>query len=304
MVQKNRTIDLQELRVFASVIHHGGITAAARALGLSKSTISTQITRLEARLGVRLVERTSRRVALTREGEQLLPRIQSMLAEADYLLDDTLRVRTSPRGMVRIAVTPAFGGALLGHLVPLLAERYPEIELVVEPSYDIDDVQDPAFDFAVRVGKVGDDGLIADVVGSFARILVCSADYTAVPSDIGMLGTLPLLAFSGTSTRVDWLLQKADGLGEDVALDCAAKVAVRDFGLLLRLVLAGQGITMVPDFMVREELASGRLLHLLPEWRSPPVDVLLAYRVGAARVSRIAAVLDEARRAARSVLAK
>ncbi|USI73554.1 LysR family transcriptional regulator [Sphingomonas morindae] len=303
MVQQSRTIDLHELRVFASVVRQGGITAAARALDVSKSTISMQITRLEARLGVRLVERTSRRVALTREGEQLLPRIQSILAEADYLLEDMDRARTSPRGLVRIAVPPAFGGALLGHLVPAIAERYPDIELAVEPSYDLDDVQDPAFDFAVRVGQVGDDGLIADRVGSFARILVGSAEAAMLPSDIAMLDTVPLLAFSGSSTRVSWQLRKTDGSGGEIVLDCSAKVAVRDFDLLLRLVRAGQGVTMVPAFMVRQELASGRLVHLFPEWASPEVDVLLAYRIGASRISRVAAVLDEARKAALRVLA-
>lgn len=302
MVQDNRTIDLQELRAFASVVRHGGITAAARMHRLSKSTVSMQLTRLEAQLGVRLIERTSRRMALTREGEQLLPRIQSILAEADQLLDETLRARTSPRGTVRIAVPPALGGALLEHLVPAIAERYPDIALIVEPSYDMDDVQDPAFDFAVRVGQVSDEGLIADVIGSFARILVCSPTYGVVPSEIAMLGTTPLLAFSGTSTHIDWQLRKADSSGEEVTLDRAAKVSVRDFDLLLRLVRAGYGITMVPDFMVREDLMSRRLLHVLPEWRSPPVDVLLAYRVGAARVNRIAAVLKEARRAVISVI--
>lgn len=302
MVQDSRTIDLHELRAFASVVRHGGITAAARMHGLSKSTISMQLTRLEARLGVRLIERTSRRIALTHEGEQLLPRIQSILAEADHLLDETLRARTSPRGTVRIAVPPALGGALLEHLVPALAERYPDVTLIVQPSYDMDDVQDPAFDFAVRVGQVSDDGLVASVIGSFARILVCSSTYNAVPSDIAMLATTPLLAFSGTSTHIDWQLHKADGSGASVTLDHASKVAVRDFDALLRLVRADQGITMVPDFMVRDDLRSRRLLHVLPEWRSPPVDVLLAYRVGAARIRRVAAVLEEARRAVIGVL--
>lgn len=302
MVQVKRTIDFHELRALTSVVRHGGISAAAQALGLSKSTISMQITRLEARFGVRLVERTSRRVALTREGEQLLPRVQSILAEADHLFDEALGARTSPRGTVRIAVPPALGGALLEQLVPALAERYPDIALVVAPSYDMDDVQDPAFDFAVRVGQVSDEGLVATVIGSFARILVCSPDCPAAPSGIAMLGEMPLLAFSGTSTHIDWRLCRAYDSGEDVVLDREAKVSVRDFELLLRLVRAGRGITMVPDFMVREDLASRRLLHVLPEWRSPPVNVLLAYRVGASRVSRVAAVLEEARRAVTSVL--
>ncbi|WP_299177412.1 LysR family transcriptional regulator [uncultured Brevundimonas sp.] len=184
MVQEKRTIDLQELQALASVVRHGGVTAAAHSLGVSKSTVSMQVTRLEARLGVRLIERNSRRVALTREGEQLLPRIQSILADADHLLDETLRARMSPRGTVRIAAPPALCGALLEPLVSAVAERYPEIALVIEPSYDMEDVQDPAFDFAVRVGQVNDDGLISKVIGSFARILVCSPTCVLIPSSM------------------------------------------------------------------------------------------------------------------------
>ncbi|WP_299178009.1 LysR substrate-binding domain-containing protein [uncultured Brevundimonas sp.] len=119
---------------------------------------------------------------------------------------------------------------------------------------------------------------------------------------MAMLADAPLLAFSGASTHVDWRLCKADGSGAEVALDREAKVSLRDFELLLRLARAGHGITMVPEFMVREDLASRRLVQVLPEWRSPPVDVLLAYRVGASRIGRVAAVLEEARRSVVGIL--
>jgi DNA-binding transcriptional LysR family regulator len=295
-------LDFQELRAFDAVARNKGISAAAGVLGLSKSAVSMQITRLEERLGTRLVERNSRRVALTREGEQLLPRIQSILADADQLIDETMRMRGSPRGAVRIAVPPALGAAMLERLIPSLAVRHPGISLVVAPSYDIENVQDPAIDLAVRVGRIADEGLVGEALGSFRRILVCSPDLGIRPTNVAMLAEAPLLAFSGKSTRVDWRLRRDGAADTDVELDCEAKVSVRDFDLLLRLVRAGQGITMVPEFMVREDLARGRLRQVLPKWGSPPVEVLLAYRVGASRITRIAAVLQDVRRVVGGVL--
>ena len=303
MVQDRRTIDFHELYAFAAVVRHGGMTAAAKALGVSKSTVSMQITRLEQRLGTRLLERSSRRVALTREGEQVLPRIQSLLAEAEQLLEEATRAKAAPRGTVRISVSPPLGGAILDHLVPALRGRYPDISLVVVSSYQMDDLKDPAFDFAIRVGQIHDEALVANNIGTFSRILVCAPSHPAARvSSIDALNDALLLAFSGRSNDVSWRLQRKDGSEQEITLDRAAPFAIQDFDLLLRLARLGQGVTMVPDFMVRADLAEGRLVHILQAWQSPPVDVMLAYRIGASRVSRVAAVLEEARQAVTRVL--
>ncbi|MET4736682.1 DNA-binding transcriptional LysR family regulator [Bradyrhizobium japonicum] len=198
MVFDGRTIDFMELQVFAAVARHGGVTAAADALGISKSTVSLQITRLEDRLGTRLLVRSSRRVALTREGEQVLPRVQSLLAEAENLLEEASRASAAPRGIVRIAVSPPLGGAMLELLVPALRDRYPDVSLIVVPSYEMDDLQDPSFDFAIRVGRIQDDTLIANKIGEFSRILVCAPSYPlAGANSVELLRKEDLLAFGG-----------------------------------------------------------------------------------------------------------
>lgn len=305
MVYENRTIEFRELQAFISVVRAGGITAAAESLGVSKSTVSTQITRLEKRLGTRLLTRSSRQVALTREGEQLLPRIQSLLAETEHLFEDARRSTAIPRGTVRVALTPALGGAVLEHLVPSLTKHYPEIRLVVVPTYDFNDLQDPAFDFAIRIGKIHDEALVADKIGSFSRILVCANSHPAAHmSVIGSLSKAPLLTFSGRSPHVDWRLQAIDGSAQPVTLDCEALFTVQDFDLLLRLVRLGQGVALVPDFMVRNDISSGRLVHVLEQWRSPPMDVMLAYRAGTSRIGRVAAVLEQTRLALALVLSE
>jgi DNA-binding transcriptional LysR family regulator len=303
MVRTFRTLDLRDLEALASVVRHGGITAAADNLRVSKSSVSTRITRLEERLGARLLERNSRRVALTREGEQVLPRVQSLLAEAENLLEATNQAKVSPRGIVRMAVTPALGGAVLEHLLPALRERYPDISMIVAPSYDVDDLQDPHFDFAIRVGSICDETLVANKIGAFARILVCAPSHPAArATSVEHLSDVALLSFSGNSIRVDWRLQRKDGSGGTVMLDRQAQVAIQDFETLLRLARAAEGVAITPDFLVRSDLAEGRLVQVLPDWQSPVVDVLLAYRIGASRIRRVAAVMDEVRRAAACVL--
>lgn len=296
MVFDGRTIDFMELQVFAAVARHGGVTAAADALGISKSTVSLQITRLEDRLGTRLLVRSSRRVALTREGEQVLPRVQSLLAEAENLLEEASRASAAPRGIVRIAVSPPLGGAMLELLVPALRDRYPDVSLIVVPSYEMDDLQDPSFDFAIRVGRIQDDTLIANKIGEFSRILVCAPSYPlAGANSVELLRKEDLLAFGGRVNQRKFAAQ-------EIALDSDPQFSVADFDMLVRLSRAGYGIVEVPDFLVRTDIAEGRLVRVLPDWRSAPLDVILAYRVGVSRINRVAAVLNEVEWAVTAVL--
>ncbi|TCP29343.1 LysR family transcriptional regulator [Sphingomonas sp. BK235] len=300
MVLENRTIDWYELRAFAAVVRHGGVTAAAKALHASKSTVSLQISRLEMRLGTRLLERSSRRVALTREGEQVLPRVLSLLAEADDLLEEGARVRSTPRGTVRIAVTPALGAAVLERLLPVLRERHPDIFLAVVSSYDLDDLRDPAFDFAIRVGQVRDESLVAKKVGSFVRILVCAPAHPAAQfTTPETLASTDLLTFSSDAGGVGWHLQAG---AEQLHLDHPARLASQDFDLLLRLARQGLGIAAVPEFMAREGIAAGHLVRVLPGWQSAPIDVMLAYRPAVSRISRVSAVLQIAQGAVAGAL--
>jgi DNA-binding transcriptional LysR family regulator len=303
MVRKIRTIDFEELRVFAMVAHHGGITPAANVLGIAKSTISHSLTRLEERIGARLFERNSRRVALTQEGTQVLPRVLSLLAEVDSLLEETARTTAAPRGIVRIAVPTALGSAVLEYLVPSLRERFPEIALVVVPGYEMDDLQDPAFDFAIRAGAVRDETLVASKVGAFFRILVCAPEHAAASAQsVDDLKDFPLLGFSNRTPRVEWILRSVSEPDREIVVEAKASLSVQDFETLLRMARAGHGVAEVPSFMAKDAIANGRLVHVLPEWTSPPVDVMLAYRFGVSRVSRVAAVLDVARDAIAEVL--
>lgn len=296
MVHLERTMNFDDLRVFVIVAQHGGITSGANALNVAKSNVSQSVTRLEKELGVRLFERSSRRVALTREGLQLLPRVKSLLAEAENLREEASKTKSLPRGTVRIAVPPALGCAVLERLIPQLHVRYPDIALVVASNYMMDDLQNPAFDFAIRVGDIHDKALVASKAGSFSRILVSSPQHAGFHvQSVDSLSELPLLAFSQREPRVNWTLCATSEPGRRVIVDQQAYCAVHDFEVLMRLARAGHGIAEVPEFMARKEIRQGRLQRVLPDWQSPAVDVMFAYRAGVSRISRIAAVLEVAR---------
>lgn len=297
MVEENRTLEFRELLAFSQAIKQGGVTAAADNLGLSKSTVSLQISRLEQRLGVKLLERNSRRIALTREGERLLPRITSLLEEGQLLIEESKLAVGVPGGTVRIAVTPAFGSVVLKKFIPRMRETHPDMRLIVEPSYYFDDLQDPNYDFAIRVGRINDDRLVANKVGTFRRMLVASPDLLREfhPAKPGDLAHMPCLVFSGKSTQTNWRLEHVAQPDQVETIAIQSHVAVRSFQTLLDLAEQGLGVALVPKFMVQEQLASGCLLRCLPNWHSPSVDVMLAYRFGASKVARVGAALEECR---------
>ena len=132
---------------------------------------------LEQRLQVRLLARSSRRVTLTREGERLLPRVESILAEGERLVEDAHEETSAPSGVVRIAASPELGGLLVKHFLPLVVERNPKLRITMRLEYGFEDMQDPSIDLAFRISRVNDDRLVAKPLGEFRRILVASPEY-------------------------------------------------------------------------------------------------------------------------------
>jgi DNA-binding transcriptional LysR family regulator len=146
---------------------------------------------------------------------------------------------------------------MLEFLVPTIRERYPDISLIVVPRYEIDDLQDPAFDFAVRVGRIRDDALVANKIGAFSRILVCAPSHPrARSSSAEMLKDRDLLAFSGRSPRFESRLHQKEHAEQEITLDREAQFSIADFDALVRLSRAGYGVVEVPDFMVHGAIAN------------------------------------------------
>jgi DNA-binding transcriptional LysR family regulator len=296
MISINRTIDIRNLRVYVEVARTGGVTAAATALGIAKSAASKDLTTLEASLKVRLFERSSRRVSLTKEGLMLLPRAQSILAEIDQLVEDALEEKKQVSGVVRVAASPEFGAFLAERFLPLLLAQYPALKVLMRLEYQLDDLHDPSIDLAFRLGSVGDDRLVARRIGEFSRHVVCSPGYAHAhtvtkPEE---LSNLDALLFTDTDLHGQWDLMRCDGLGATVKVPVRGKLSIRGFNALLGAAKTGLGIARLPSFVAAHALAQGSLVDVLSDWQATPSGIYVAYRTSVMRIGRVRAVIDAA----------
>lgn len=293
MVADIRTIGLPALLSFHTVARLGGISVAAKELGLAKSGVSRHVAQLEDQLGVRLLERGGRSVRLTPVGRRLDARIRSILAEVDLLRDIASEERSGVTGQVTIAATPEFGALVATKLFRELRKRHPDLQLVMRAEYVFEDLQDPGTDLAIRVGRVNDDRLVARRMGSFNRIIVAAPELAQGASldHPEALANKPCLTFRGDRPGANWRLQRD---GNQVTVNVNGPIAVRSFSILQELVRAGQGFGFLPAFMLGADLATGSLVRCLPDWASPGAPVYLTFRPGVRNIARIAAVLTAA----------
>ncbi len=292
------------MRCFHAVHRLGSIAAAADHLGVAKSGVSRHVSLLEGRLGVRLIEHGGRTVRVTPAGERLAGRIGSILAEVDLLHDYAHEEALGVSGQVTVAATPEVGGLLAARLFPEILSRHTGLSLVMRPAYAFEDMQDPGIDLAIRVGSFEDDRLVAQRIGAFRRWLVASpanaeANSLTQPSD---LTQCECLTFRADHPAASWSLEATDGTVEEVAV--TGRLAVRSFGILRELVLEGAGISFLPNFMVIDDLAKGRLMRCLPQHASPEVPVFLAFRPGMRKVARVNAMLEDLAAMAPALLAE
>ncbi|MEM8940929.1 MAG: LysR family transcriptional regulator [Pseudomonadota bacterium] len=292
MIHKLRTIGFQELGVFMAVVEQGGVTAAASELKMAKSAVSTQLSKLEDRLGLKLLNRSSRRVTLTPEGRRLLPRVESLLAEGERLLQEAALEESSPSGVVSMAATPEFCQLVLTKFLPQLRSALPEIRTVIKTAHNFEDLQDPSFDLAFRMNRVKDDRLVARRLGSYRRFFYAAPSLAKSrelehPAD---LARVPCLVFASDTLRRVWSARHVD-TGERVDVEINAAMGVQNFSTLAAMAASGVGVCYVPNFVAREQVKAGRLKRVMPDWSAKQSDVFLVYRPGVARIARVSAVL-------------
>lgn len=287
-------MDAGLLRTFAEVARRLSVTAAAEALGQPKSRVSKALGKLERRLGVRLLERSTRRVALTPTGALLLGRADSILAELERLVGDVREQADVVRGVVRFTAPPELGALLAEKFFPPVLAQHPGVEVALELGYAFEDLLDPRFDLAFRLGSVHDARLVAHPLGAFSRIAVASARYLeAHPVRRAEdLARCNCLAFSGAELAATWTLQKA-GATREVAV--RGSFAAHSFAALLGAARAGLGVARVPAFAAREALGRGELVRVLPGWSAPPTEVFLVHRFGHDRIRRVRELIETAR---------
>jgi DNA-binding transcriptional LysR family regulator len=270
--------DLNDLFYFAKVVEAGGFTAAGRLLGIPKSRLSRRIAELEHRLGARLLQRSTRKLALTDIGERYLRHCQAMLLEAEQAEETVANLTSEPRGRVRFSTPP--GVTLLPDLISEFLKRYPRVQLEVLQTSRRVDLLNEAVDVALRVRNVNDEepSLIT------RSLLPARAHIVAHPELISGLNLeqpedlqqLPALGSIRADRRIHLRFCHATTQQvREIALE--ARLAVDDFPMRKAAALAGIGITLLPTTHCHEELADGRLIALLPQWTVPQGHIQLAY---------------------------
>jgi DNA-binding transcriptional LysR family regulator len=298
-VSLEETIDTTDLRLFARVAELRSVTRAADELGVSKSTVSKSLSALERRLGVRLLERTSRRVALSEPGQVMLARARSILSELDALTTDLRELRDGVRGRLTIAAPPDLATVLMSDVFPAFLTEFPDLKLSLRVSYSHVDLQDPVLDVAIRIGEVGDDRLVARPVGRIRRILVASPSFARrarlrAPKD---LENVQALVFSEETPAAEWALQQEQ---KRVSVAVSGQICAHSFPVLIRAAEVGLGVALIPELLVRPSIEQGTLVRVLPEWLQGDAAITLVHRVGHSRLRRVEAFLRFFERALRN----
>ena len=258
---------------FAEVVERGGFAAAGRALGIPKSRLSRRVAELEGRLGVRLLQRTTRKLSVTEVGEAYLRHCLVMRDAAQAAADTVAQVQTAPCGTLRVSCPVTIAQTLLGELMPVYLARHPQVRVDMQVTNRAVDLVEESIDVALRVRASLDDSgsMVVKRLESSRQVLVASPDLLrrqGTPGRLQELGLLDSVAMSAVDGRSSLLLSGPQG--QEHTLQHQPRYVVDDLLTLKFAVLAGTGMGWLPDYMCHDELTDGRLVHLLPDWSPPP----------------------------------
>lgn len=283
--------DLNDLAYFAEVVGHGGFAAAGRALHEPKSKLSRRIAGLEERLGLRLIERSSRRFRVTETGQAFYERCRAMLAEAEQAEALVIQAQAEPHGRIRFSCPTGMVEPITGLTASFLA-RYPKVRLqLIATDRGVDLIEERiGLALRVRSALTSDAALTMRSLGTSTRILVASPSFASQVSELERLGNMPLLSTSDEAEEVEWHLETEDG-GLHV-LRGAARLGCGDLAAVRQAAIAGLGVAILPDRVCREAIADGRLVHLLPEWRGLQGIVHLVFTTRRGLAPAVRALID------------
>jgi DNA-binding transcriptional LysR family regulator len=286
---------LDDFYYFAKVIEHQGYAAAGRALGIPKSRLSRHVTDLENRLNVRLVNRTTRRLAVTDIGQEVYRHASAMLGEAEAAVAAVEFAQAEPRGIVRLSCPVSLAQNPLAALLPDFFVRYPAIRLIVHASNRRVDVVNEGFDLALRVRTrpSGEDGLVMRSFGQARELLVASREYldrAGRPQRPEELTAHATLGFAPEAETQSWELKGPQD--ETVQVEVTPRLVCHDFVVMRAAALAGTGIALLPESLVRTDLDAGRLEPVLHRWTLPQGVLHVVFQGRRGLLPAVRATLD------------
>jgi DNA-binding transcriptional LysR family regulator len=285
--------DFEGLAIFAKVVEQRSFARAAADLKLSKATVSKAVARIEARLGTRLFNRTSRRLALTDTGRRLAERAAHILAEGEAAESEGLAESATPRGLVRLAAPMSFGISYVAPVLPEFLARYPEVSIDLHLSDAMVDLIGEGFDAAIRIAALPDSSLVARRLCPMTPHLVGAPAYLARrgrPQHPLELAEHACLGYAYQLTPDTWRFKRKNG--ETATVRPAGPFRVNNGDAMLPMLLAGVGLGILPDFIVRDAIADKRLELLLPEWNLPSGAVHWVTPPGGPKPKRLELLAD------------
>lgn len=287
-----RLPDFEAWAIFATVVEQRSFVGAARALGLSKATVSKAITRLEGQLGATLFHRTSRTLSLTDTGRALAPRAARILTEGICAEEEASDAASAPKGLVRLAAPMTFG---LQHVAPAIAEflaDHPGIEIDLQLDDRTTDLVEQGIDIALRIAQLPDSSLRARRLAPIPRRTVAAPVYLerrGRPRHPAELGEHDCLCYTNLPTDA-WRFTGPGGA--EVSVKPMGPLRANSGEALMPALRAGLGVTVLPDFIIGDDLAAGTIEEILPDWHWTPIALHLVTPPNPLRPARVEAVID------------
>ncbi len=273
ITDKASNMDTEHLKIFVEVVQQGSFAAAARSIDLDPSAITRAVNALEKNLGLRLLERTTRQLVLTEAGRAYHENARKLLQDMQQAADEARDLAGSPAGIVRITTSVTFGYAVLQPMLPALRTAYPALEVDLLLSDSIVDLVAERVDVALRLRQNGDSSLIGTRLASIRYHICASPEYTkrhGKPQTPAELAERDCLRCSIRGYRAQWKFR--DRTGHIETVNIGGWLVVSNSLSLHRAALDHHGPALLPDWLVREDLAAGRLVDLLPDYDVTPTD--------------------------------
>ncbi len=275
-------LNLQRVNIFVAVVDSGSFTAAAKLLGHTRAVISFNIKQLESDLDVSLLTRTTRRLMLTEAGQRFYTHGRRLLQDASLAEEDVRSGHQGLNGLLRITTTQEYG---VYKIVPKLAafsQMHPQLKIEHSASSHHANLVAERFDIAIRLGQIADTGYRAALVETFSVVPVASPDYlrsvdAQEPINLHDLKALRWMVHSRLDTPLIWKVQTPNKIQEVLDMQTEAAITADSSSALREFALRGAGAALLPEWLIADDIAAGRLLHLLPDYRFPTQAVSAIY---------------------------
>jgi len=273
--------EFSNMQLFVLVVQEGSFSAAARALGITPSSVSRQVSQLEGELSARLFQRTTRKQSLTEAGRIYFQHAERIIADLKIARLAVNRLTDTPSGSLHITVEADFAVAYIAPILPDFLERYPKINIRLSMSVGIVDLVDSGIDMAIRIGHLDDSSLIARTI-AVSRSVVCASpayiERYGGPTHPSDLEEHNCLSFKVGAGMKYWRFNVPEG---SLNVPVSGRIGVNSIAFLRSVALEGQGVIMVPQWVIRDELSQGKLVPLLEDYplepASTPIQAVFAH---------------------------